>query len=126
MPFLLIGRFSMLKEQNRIKKRKEFGYIHKNGNPIFGTNMVLLFTENKFKKVRVGFSVSKKVGKAHIRNKIKRQLRAIVREYMPNILTSTNYVIIAKPTIVDLSFDKMKKECVKLFTKVAEKKEIKE
>ena len=114
----------MLREQNRIKKRKEFGYIHKHGDPVFGTNIILLYTNNNFKKVRVGFSVSKKVGKAHVRNKIKRQLRAIVREYMPNIETSTNYVLIAKPTIANISFEKMKKECIKLFDKVKDKKAV--
>ena len=108
----------MLKEKNRIKKRKEFGYIHKHGDTAFGKNIIVLYTYNKFKKVRVGFSVSKKVGKAYVRNKIKRQLRAIVRLNLDKFPTSTNYVIIAKPTIVDLTYSQIEKEVLQTITKV--------
>ena len=64
----------MLREKNRIKKRKEFRYIHKHGSPVFGTNIIVLYTDNIFDNVKFGFSVSKKVVKAYLRNKIKRQL----------------------------------------------------
>lgn len=108
----------MLKEKNRIKKRKEFGYIHKHGDTSFGKNIIVLYTYNKFKKVRVGFSVSKKVGKAYVRNKIKRQLRAIVRLNLDKFHNSTNYVIIAKPSIVNQTYLQMEKELMQAISKV--------
>ena len=108
----------MLKEKNRIKKRKDFRYIHKNGQPIFSKNLVVLYTDNKFGNIKIGFSVSKKVGKAHVRNRIKRQLRAIVRMNLANFVQAKNYVIVAKPTIIELSYSQMEKELLNSMSKV--------
>ena len=40
----------MLKSINRLKKRKEFGYIYKHGESVYTKNLVLMHTFNKFKK----------------------------------------------------------------------------
>ena len=41
----------------------------------------------------IGFSVNKKTGKAYVRNKIKRQLREIVRLNLEKFEPNYNYVI---------------------------------
>ncbi|MEO8558231.1 MAG: ribonuclease P protein component [Rhodospirillales bacterium] len=46
---------------------------------------------------RVGYTASRKVGNAVIRNRAKRRLRAIVRELMPSLAKDgTDYVLIAR------------------------------
>ena len=107
----------MLASENRLKKRKDFGYIYKNGESVYSKNFVLMHTVNKFKKIRIGFSVSKKVGKAYIRNKIKRQLRAIFRENISHVPPAKNYVIIAKPGVVDLTYAGMRDEILYILAK---------
>ena len=108
----------MLANENRLKKRKEFGYIYKNGESQYSKHMVVMHTVNKFKKIRVGFSISKKVGKAFLRNKLKRQMRAIVRENIALLPPAKNYVVIAKPSIVELSYDQIQKELLNIFDKI--------
>ena len=108
----------MLASENRLKKRKDFGYIYKNGESVYSKNFVIMHTINKFKKIRVGFSISKKVGKAYIRNKLKRQLRAIVRENISSPPPAKNYVIIPKPSIVGVEYADIAKELLMLFAKI--------
>lgn len=94
----------MLKHVNRLTKRKEFAYIYKNAKSTFNKNLTLLYLPTKLKEPRIGISISKKVGKAHVRNKIKRQIREIVREMLPNLNQKFNYVFIVRPTMVNLTY----------------------
>ena len=111
----------MLRCENRLKKRKEFGYIYKNGACIHSKYLTLLYTPSKLKKVRIGFSVSKKVGKAFMRNKVKRRLRAIIKDNLELLHPNTNYIFLAKPGIDTLSFNDIDKEVHFLIHKLGEK-----
>ena len=103
----------MLSKNYRLTKRKAFNYIYKNGSYKSSENLTLMY--HPAKTMRVGFSVSKKVGKAHIRNRIKRQLRAIVQDYLIRLNANYNYIIVAKPSITDKSFTKIREELFHLF-----------
>ena len=98
----------MLQQNNRLTKRKEFGFVYKHGKYAYNNYLTLIFVPTKLKNVRIGFSVNKKIGKAHIRNKIKRQLREIVRLNLNNIAKNFNYVFVAKPEIINIDFEQMK------------------
>ena len=107
----------MLPKKNRLKKRKEFAYIYKNGKKFNSKNLSLILTQSKLTDTKIGFSVSNKVGKAVVRNKIKRQLRAIVRKQLKQMRIHQNFVIIAHPTIVECDFSKIEAEVLYLLKK---------
>ena len=111
----------MLNKENRLKKRKEFGYIYKNGACVHGKYLTLLYTPSKLKRARIGFSVSKKVGKAYIRNKVKRRLRAAVRAILPNMKANTNYIFLAKTGIDTLEYQDIDREVQNILRKLGEK-----
>lgn len=100
----------MLKSINRLKKRKEFAYLYNNGIAKHSQHITLVSLPLKHRVLKVGFSVSKKIGKAHIRNFIKRRMRACVREFVPKMLDNHNVVFICKNGIEKISFDTMKSE----------------
>ncbi len=68
---------------------------------------------------RIGLTVTKKLGGAVIRNRIRRRLRAATREVFPDCaLPGTDYVLIARPAAYDrkytLLLDDMKRALLRL------------
>lgn len=94
----------MLNKKHRLTKRKEFGYIYKLGKRVHVGELSLIFIPTKLENARFGFVVSKKVGKAHERNKVKRQLSEIVRLNIDKFNSSYNYIFVTKPEIVNLNY----------------------
>jgi ribonuclease P protein component len=61
--------------------------------------------------VRIGFTVSKKVGTAVERNRVRRRLRDVVRRSAPAAMhAGYDYVLIGRRAALDLSFDRLVRE----------------
>ena len=106
-----------MKDKNRLKKRKQFNWTFKNGKAIHSKNLIIVFNESKGKDYKVGFSVTKKVGKAVVRNKVKRRLREILTGLRFNIQNHHTMIFIAKPSIVETKFLDIQSEVVELLKK---------
>lgn len=100
----------MLKAENRLKKRKEFAYLYVNGKAKHSKNLTVVYLPTKHRPLKIGFSVSKKIGKAHTRNLVKRRLRAITRDIVPSLKNNFNVVIIAKVGIENIPFATLREE----------------
>lgn len=64
-------------KEYRLLSARDFGYLRENSKSLSFSFLRIYYTENRLKSdtTRVGFSVSKKVGKANIRNRLKRIFR---------------------------------------------------
>ncbi len=99
---------------HRLKKAKQFAYIYRKGKKVSSQNFTLFSVPSKFKNYKIGYSISKKIGKANKRNKLKRRLKEIVR--LNNLPKNYfNYILLAYPGSADLSFDELKQQIYKLF-----------
>lgn len=106
-----------MKKENRLKKRKQFNWTFKNGTTVHADDLFLVFTSSWSKGYKIGYSISKKVGKAVVRNKIKRRLYSIVEKYKNNICEKHTLIFVAKPTIVEKSFVDLESQVVLLLNK---------
>ena len=95
----------MFARENRLKKRKQFNYIHQNGNATSNDLMTLKSVYTKSTCYKVGFSVSKKIGNAVTRNKVKRQMKEAFRRLDFEIPNTYYFIITARKPIVNATFN---------------------
>ena len=107
----------MLKKENRLKKNKHFNYIYKHGTSIKLGVIALVFTKLKVKPFKVGFSVSNKIGKSVVRNKVKRRMREAFKGLIPMVDKRYNYIFVAKDGIVEKSFEDIKSNMFEIIKK---------
>jgi ribonuclease P protein component len=101
----------------RLKDNRDFGRVFKEGRSFANRFMVIYHAPNRLDHYRVGFSVSKKVGNAVVRNRVKRLLREAFRLELADPALSVDFVIIARPAAADLGFDEIRKNLVHLLVK---------
>ena len=71
-----------MKKAFRIKKNEEFSKLIAQKHSFAFNEYIIYAAKRKEDKARFGISVSKKIGKAYVRNKVKRQLRMMIQEEM--------------------------------------------
>ena len=84
-----------MQKQYRLKGEKTFNAVFKKGTSVGSKYLVIIFLQNKG-GVKVGFSVSKKVGNSVVRNKVRRRLRASFRLILPKVKSGYNYIVVAR------------------------------
>lgn len=93
----------------RISKNREFREIYKHGKNIANKDFVLYQKKNEFNRTRIGIAVSKIVGNAVKRNRIKRLIREIYRKELPHIKSGYDIILIARKPIKEKSFHSIEK-----------------
>ncbi len=105
-----------------IKKRKDFLRAAKAETVIF--HNVLLQAAHTLsapdaQPARIGFTATKRLGKAHIRNRTKRRLRAVVREiYEKYALPDTDYVLVGRYDTYCCPFENLRSDVIRAFKKI--------
>ena len=79
--------------------------------------LVLYARKNRTDTNRVGITVSKKLGKAHIRNRVRRRLREIYRLNEDKFLSGWDIVVVARSRSVEAKFDKLTENYLSLAQK---------
>jgi len=93
-----------MKRSFLIKKNKQYRIIYNKGISLANRYAVVFACKNGLNKRRYGFSVSKKIGKANKRNKVKRKMREICRLNGNCLINGYDYVFIARKGIEELDF----------------------
>lgn len=104
-----------------IKKRSQFLAISQNNISYYSKSTLVLATktpENENIKtnqnepsVRVGYTITKKIGKAVFRNKCKRRYREIFKQLAPTLAKNNfDYVILARKEILNSDFNQIKSD----------------
>lgn len=96
-----------MEKRYRLKKNKAFQYVYHRGKSVACRDLVMLYAKGR--GVQVGFSVSKKVGNAVTRNRIKRRLRACFRPYLGDVKNGL-YVIVARPSAAEATFQSLQRD----------------
>ncbi|WP_137863463.1 MULTISPECIES: ribonuclease P protein component [unclassified Sphingomonas] len=105
---------------SRLTQRKD--YLAANAGkraPMPGFVLIVHARNDADPVMRVGITVSKKVGNAVIRNRMKRRFRALVREVLPEAgLPGADHVLIGRNGGIERPFENLRAELVKALGKV--------
>lgn len=106
------------KETQGLKKDSDFRKVYKYGKSIANKHLVMYTLENKSDTNRVGISVSKKVGKANVRNKARRRIKESYRLNIDGkIKEGYDIVFIARIAIKDIDYINVEKSMKHLVKK---------
>ena len=114
-----------LPKANRLKQRQDFDRVYQAGKRrrATGLHLVVLRTSlvvgsSEVLPIQVGISISKKVSKrAVVRNRIKRQLKAIVRQLLPRLESGLRMVILVRSEALTYEYGEFLQELEQLLVK---------
>lgn len=104
-----------MQQQHRLHLNRQFNYVYRRGARASCKDISILYVKNSQK--RVGFSVSKKVGVAVVRNRTKRRLRECFR-HRTEALKSGLYVVVARPSAAQRSYVELSQSVDYLLSKM--------
>lgn len=91
----------------RIRKNMEFQDIYKLGRNYWNRNLVLYVKRNDLNRTRVGYTITKKIGNAVSRNRLRRKMKEIYRLNFHNVKEGYDLIFIAKKNIKDISYEEL-------------------
>ncbi len=109
-----------MKVKNRVKRHEEFQDIIRGSKCEKSSFFAIYFQKSDIPFTRVGISVSKKNGNAVVRNKIKRQIRAITDATI-DYQAPLNLIIVAKNAYDINDFAKGKEQFTALLQNIRRK-----
>jgi len=126
-----------LPKENRLRRRQDFKEVYQSGRRRTGAYFTVRSLPDKFRKSQkpkgeaikadsaqtpngilptlIGISISQKVSKkAVVRNRIKRQIRAAIRQLLPLISPGLLVVIVVRPTASECEYVEILRELEQL------------
>lgn len=102
-----------------LRKKKDIDQVFTAGLSFYCPILGVKALKNDLNHNRLGIIIGLKVSKlAVVRNKIKRQIRAIIKEDLLNKEASYDLVIIVMKDILDKSFIEIKESLLKILSKL--------
>lgn len=97
-----------------IKENAAFRRLYYKGKSAGNRFLVIYCLPNRLGIVRLGLTVSTKLGHAVVRNRMRRRLREIVRLNMSYFMTGYDIVIVARSAAVEADFGALTHACLSL------------
>ena len=102
-----------MNKKYRIKKSTEIELLIKSGRSKANRTFIVYKCVNPdIDEYRVAISAPKKLGKAVVRNKVKRQIRAILQQNSSHLKNGYDYFIIARPDVLSIDFQAATKQMI--------------
>ena len=96
-----------------VKENYVFRRIYRRGRSSVQSSMVVYCQRNKQGKTRLGVTVSTKLGKAVVRNRVRRQLREMYRLHLPQMKKGYDVILVGRVKAVHSPYVKMDKQYVR-------------
>lgn len=103
-----------MKRMARLRERNRFAQVRQEGRCWTEALVVLCVLPNQLPYSRFGFSVSKRVGKAVVRNRVRRRMREAIRLRQAQIAPGFDVVFIARPAAAQATYAEIARACERI------------
>ena len=93
-----------------VKENYVFRRLYRKGQSSVQPCMVVYCQKNRQGKTRLGVTVSTKLGKAVVRNRVRRRLRELYRLHKAELLPGYDLIVVARVRAVDMPYAKLEKQ----------------
>ncbi|HEX3255306.1 MAG TPA: ribonuclease P protein component [Gaiellaceae bacterium] len=90
-----------MQRRHRLSRSRDFDAVYRHGRSVSTRFLVLYSFPREDGEPRIGLAVPRSAGGAVVRNRIKRQLREVWTELLPEIEPGRDYVLIVRPGLAD-------------------------
>ena len=106
-----------------VKENYEFRRIYRKGRSAVSPCMVVYCQRNRSGASRLGITVSTKVGKAVMRNLVRRRIRAIYRLNRDSMVPGYDVIVVARVRAAHIPYHKLEKSYLTLLEQLGLLKE---
>jgi ribonuclease P protein component len=96
-----------MEKKYRLRKNLDFRKVYNKGKNFWNRNLVLYVKKNELEETRLGITVTKKIGNAVVRNKVRRRIREIYRLNLYRIEQGYDLIIIPKKNVTEISYKEL-------------------
>jgi ribonuclease P protein component len=96
-----------LEKKYRLRRNKDFQYTYKRGRSLRHPLLVLIYRRTNRAECRIGFSITKKFGNAVQRNRIKRQLRELLRLQLQQLKQGYDLIFVVRKEARGASYQEL-------------------
>ena len=91
-----------LSKTERLRRKADFDRVFKKGKSIVDPFFVVLYVKNSLPFSRIGISIKRKFGKAHVRNRLRRLVKEVYRTNKSVLPAGYDILFIARKDLSDL------------------------
>ena len=107
-----------MQANNKLKKNEEFRQVYSKGKSMANKLLIIYISNNNTNEVRVGFTVSKKVGNSVVRSRVKRLMKESFRLSIEKIKKGFDIVFVARATAKNASYKEVDSAMLHLLKKM--------
>ncbi|MDO7906159.1 ribonuclease P protein component [Paenibacillus sp. JX-17] len=109
-----------MQKRLRLRNRVDFSRVYRHGKSFANYQFVVYwFRRREVEQFRVGVSVSKKVGNAVVRNRMRRLVKEIVRHHESEIIEHIDLIFIVRKGALSMSYQELEKSLLHVLRKAS-------
>ncbi|MCQ2441615.1 MAG: ribonuclease P protein component [Oscillospiraceae bacterium] len=107
-----------MKKTVTIKSNRDFQRLYRRGKSAAAGTLVIYWQKNRQGDSRLGITTGTKLGKAVVRNRVRRQIREIYRLNREQLLPGRDIIVVARVRAVSGGYHAMEKDYLRLCKKL--------
>ena len=101
-----------------VKENHEFRRIYRKGRSAVSPYLVVYCQKNREGRSRLGVTVSKKLGHAVVRNRVRRRFRELYRLHKGDMLPGYDIIMVARVRAAELPYGKLEKQYLRCLSEL--------